>query len=88
LIDPTPSGRVFIFDTRANSYAGYIDVKNPSPISYQTDRIVITPDGKTAYVSNWLDRIFVIDLQRKEVVKMIPVPHGAQPVPMVLGTRP
>ena len=88
LIDPIPSGKVFIFDTKTKSYSGYVDVKKSSPISYQTDRIVLTPDGKTAYVSNWLDRIFVIDLQASEVTKMILVPAGSQPVPMVLCARP
>ena len=64
LPEPVPSGKVKIFQTRTNSYVGEIDVNKATGDAYTlTDRIVVTPDGKTAYVSSWLHRVFVTDLQ-------------------------
>ena len=90
LPEPVPSGKVFIFQTSTNTYNGEIDVQKAVPFGHgwQTDRIVLMPDGRTAYVSNWLDLIFVIDLQQREVVKLIQLgPTGVQAVPMVVGLK-
>jgi len=81
-----PSGKVYIFRTSTNSCIGYIDVNRATGQAHTlTDQIVITPDGKTAYVSGWLERVFVIDLQLREVIKIIQL--GPQISPMVLGVK-
>lgn len=81
-----PSGKISIFQTNTNSYCGYIDVNKATGQAYTlTEQIVITPNGKIAYVSGWLERIFVIDLQLREVIKIIQL--GPQTSPMVLGVK-
>ncbi|MGH7492755.1 MAG: hypothetical protein ACREOO_10210 [bacterium] len=89
LLEPVPTGKVFIFQTATNSYVGEIDVKKVTPFghSWQTDRMMVLPEGRTAYVSNWLDLLFVIDLQHREVKKIIEIDAGS-PVPMALGVKP
>jgi len=87
-LEPVPTGKIIIFQTTTNNYVGEIDVNKAVPFGHgnQTDRIVLTPDGKTAYVSNWLHLIFVIDLQAKEVVKVINIPSSST-IPMALGLK-
>lgn len=88
-LEPVPSGKVFIFQTSTNSYVGEIDTRPAMGYVTYTDRIVIMPDGKTAYVSNWLNDVFVLDLQRRVVKELISFPvHSGQLVPMVLGMKP
>lgn len=81
------SGKVRVFDTGTNSCVGDIDVNKAVPYgqSNTTDCIVITPDGKTAYVSNWYYLVFVIDLQRREVIKTIQFYRTVSP--MVIGRK-
>ena len=83
--EPAPSGKVYIFSTKSMSFVDEIDITEKLPFGYsnQTDHIILMPDGKTAYVSNWLRLIFVIDLQLKEVVEFIEV--EAIGMPMVYG---
>lgn len=85
ILEPVPTGKILIFDTRNNRFSDEVDVKNMTPPGHgwQTDRIVLMPDGKTAYVSNWIDLVYVVDLPRKIVREIIPL--RAQVVPMVLG---
>jgi hypothetical protein len=85
--EPIPSGKVFIFQTSTNRYVGEIDIRNAVPPGYGkiTDRIILTPDGKTAYVSGWINLVFVIDVQAKEVVKVIEM--SAFTIPMALGIK-
>lgn len=86
---PLPSGKISIFQTSTNSYVGYIDVNEASGEAYTvTDRIIILPDGKTAYVTNWYNMLFVIDLQLREVIKTIKFREiQTQVSPMVLGRK-
>lgn len=77
LPEPIPCGAVAVFYTLPQGISGdvsYIDVKSvtyPRNTSWQTDKIVITDDGKKAYVSNWIDLIFVIDLEKEIVSDVI-----------------
>lgn len=85
--EPVPSGKIGIFQTSTNSYIDYIDVNKISGEVYTiTDRIVLKPDGRTAYVSKWLDAVFVIDLQFREVTEIINL-YPCFPVPMTLGLK-
>jgi DNA-binding beta-propeller fold protein YncE len=86
-----PSGKIYIFETSSNTHLGYIDVKQPQPWLHSpaTDRIVIMPDGETAYVPNWINLVFVIDLQLEEVIEILPFgPIETQIVQVVLGKIP
>jgi DNA-binding beta-propeller fold protein YncE len=85
-----PSGKVYIFHTGTNTYVGDIDVKNmvPHGRSWGTDHIVLMPDGKTAFVSNGLTLIFVIDVVSRKVITAIePRETEVQLEPMVLGPK-
>lgn len=91
LLEPLPRGKVFIFHTSTNSYIGEIDVKKivqslPTGQSWQTDRIVLTTDGKIAYVSSWIKHLFTIDLQSREVIKVMD--FNGFTIPLMLGTKP
>lgn len=84
------SGKVCIFNTGTNSYVGDIDVNNAVPSGHRTatDHIVIMPDGKTAYVSNWISLVFVLDLQDREAIKAIQFrPTQIHVSPMVIGRK-
>lgn len=81
LTDPVPliwndikyvhSGKVKIFETSSNSHVGEIDVNQASRNDYpSTDKIIITPDGETAYVGSWSE-IFVLDLSARTVTEVI-----------------
>ncbi len=71
IIPPSPTGKVYIFETSSNSYVGEIDIRPFAPESKITDYIVISPDGKTAYISNWLKYIFVIDIETNTVLHVM-----------------
>lgn len=85
-LDPA-SGKIYLFQTGTNGYVGDIDVNKAVPFGHsnQTDRIVLMPNGKTAYVSNWGELVFVIDLPAREVVKVIKL--NSFNVPMALGLK-
>jgi YVTN family beta-propeller protein len=68
--EPTPSGKIGIFETGTESYIGFIDV-NSALASSITDRMVIMPDGKKAYVTDSIANIFVLDLETNTVVDVI-----------------
>ncbi len=91
-LEPVPTGKIKIFETSSNSYTGYIDVRQavvpPDHLSVATDRIVLMPDGKTAYVSNWIQLVFVVDLQLKAVKKTLVFgPIETQIVQMALNIK-
>jgi DNA-binding beta-propeller fold protein YncE len=83
---PLPSGKVFIYNTRTHQYVGEIDVSKNSAELYLTDWIVLLPDGKTAYVSNWGRLIFAIDLHVREVKKIVKL--DSRIVPIAVGVKP
>ncbi len=72
--EPVPSGKLYIYKIDTYSYIGQIDV-NDTSAQYQesnaTDHVMLMPDGKTAYVTNWISLVFVMDLQNREVKKAI-----------------
>lgn len=75
-LEPLPSGKVAVFHTLPQGFWGedvsYIDVENIRPgIGEGTDFIVMSGDGRKAYVSNWGDLIFVLDLEREIVSDFI-----------------
>ncbi len=90
-IPPTPSGKVFIYDTSLFQYIDEIDVK---PFiyglgSYLTEMIVVTPDGKKAFVSNWSRHLFVLDLENRVVADTLAFRNDAIHVSrLAMGVRP
>lgn len=90
LPEPIPTGKVKVFNTSTFSTSAFIDVKSvvPNGHSFQTDRIMITNNGRNAYVTNWVDLIFVIDLERLFVKKIISINQNAfQAVSFILVER-
>jgi DNA-binding beta-propeller fold protein YncE len=87
--EPVPSGKIEVFLTRTNSYIDSIDVNMASGQAHTiTDRMIIMPDGKKAYVTDSISNIFVLDLETNEVVNVIRfVPHNIQIRPLYLGTK-
>lgn len=84
-----PTGKVYIYQIKTYSYIGEIDVIKASDeykTSYATDHISLMPDGKTAYVTNWSNALFVMDLQNREVKKVIKFPRALE-VSMSLGLK-
>lgn len=77
-IDPAPTGKLGVFDTKTNTYLPSIsldvlaDSIALSPLGPYYIRI--DPDGKKAYLSICLDRILVIDLEREQPFKAIIFP--------------
>lgn len=80
--EPPSSGKVGIFQTSTNSYIGEIDVGS----GRITDRIVVTPDGKRAYVSRWVEDVFALNLHSRLVREVINI-YGIFTVPMALGRQ-
>jgi len=75
-IEPPPTGKLGVFDTKTNTLLPSIDLsplsdslRAPPPLGPYFIRI--TPDGKKAYLTICLDRILVIDLVRNEPLKAI-----------------
>jgi len=77
-IEPPPSGKLGVFDTKTNTPLAGIsldvlaDSIHPPPLN--PFFIKITPDGRKAYLSICHDRILVIDLTRNEPLKAIILP--------------
>jgi len=92
LPEPVPSGHINIFNVKSDwsiAYVGFIDVNKASGRTYTiTDRMVIMPDGKKGYVTDSIANIFVLDLEKNEVVNVIRfVPHNIQIRILSLGVR-
>jgi DNA-binding beta-propeller fold protein YncE len=92
-IEIIPSEKIFIFDTRSYRYVGEvgIDVDKAafSLAGILTDTIVLSPDGRTAYVSNFGALVFVIDVAAEKVVDVIqPRERDIQLVPLAMGAKP
>lgn len=89
IFDPPPIGKVRIFHTNTNRYGGDIDVNRASGhIDTITDRIVIMPDGETAYVTDSIANLFVIDFTRREVKDIVKfIPRNISIRPVVLGLQ-
>jgi len=86
--EPIPSGKIYVFDASRNTPAEDINVSEALGECKITDKIVVTPDGRFAYVANWLDKVIVIDLDRREVEKVIQFgPTETQIVPLALGLK-
>lgn len=89
--EPVPSGKISLYNTKELRYAGAITApKVPGmgagPI---TDRIVLSPDGKTAYVSNYLSKVFVLDLPSGTVTDVIePRETSIQIIALAVAPRP
>lgn len=76
---PHPYGEIWVFDTQANDFVSpistdtikteYKDYEGP----FSTCDIVVSPDGKKAYVSDWVCIVFVIDLQQNKITHLIEV---------------
>jgi DNA-binding beta-propeller fold protein YncE len=72
LPEPVASGRLKIFDASTFINRGYIDIHEASGEGLPlTDRIVVMPDGKTAYVTASVVGVFVLDLKKDIVIKTI-----------------
>lgn len=70
--EPVPSGKIKIFETSSYSYIGSIDVNKASGQAHtMTDRMAIMPDGRKAYVCDAIANIFVLDLEKNDVVRVI-----------------
>jgi len=89
LPEPVPSGKIGIFQLMANAFTGFIDVNGASGQPYTiTDRMVITPDGTTAYVGDSISRIFTIDLVTNQVIHLLSFqPHNIAIRPLALDVK-
>ncbi len=90
IFPPTPTGKIYVYDTTIHQYVAEIDVSEFSELNFpMTESIVVMPDGNTAYVSDWGKYLFLIDLQNRTVIDTINVYSGdGHPKPLVLGVRP
>ncbi|WP_457652731.1 YncE family protein [Rhodocaloribacter sp.] len=83
-IEAIPSLKLFLFDTRTNTYMGAIDVG-------VTADFALTPDGHTAYVSGFVTGVFIVDLVLGNVSDMIEPGRTdviTYTVPLTLGPKP
>jgi DNA-binding beta-propeller fold protein YncE len=92
-IEIIPSEKIFIFDTRSYRYVGEvgIDVDKAafSLAGILTDTIVLSPDGRTAYVSDFGALVFVIDVAAEKVVDVIqPRERAIHLRPLAMGAKP
>jgi YVTN family beta-propeller protein len=88
-----PSGEVSMYDTRSWARIGTVDVTEASSFygsgNNITDSIVLSMDGNTAYVSNWGDLVFVIDVKAGRVTALIhPDERGVNTSPLTLAPIP
>jgi len=76
-IEPPPTGKLGVFDTKTNTPLPSIDLSPPGDPSLKLGPyyIRITPDGKKAYLSICSNAILVIDLIRNEPLKIIMFPN-------------
>jgi len=93
LPEPVPSGKINFFQTNPFGYLGFIDVTKIDSEYFSTyyaitDRILITSDGKKAFVGLLYSDIVVIDLEINEAVNRIRfVPHNIVLRPLSLGVK-
>jgi DNA-binding beta-propeller fold protein YncE len=76
-IEPEPTGKLGVFDTKTNTPLPSIDLSPPGDPSLNLGPyyISITPDGTKAYLSFCINIILVIDLIRNEPLKTIMFPN-------------
>ncbi|NWF88670.1 MAG: T9SS type A sorting domain-containing protein [Ignavibacteriaceae bacterium] len=86
---PPPEGKVYIYDTMLNNYADYIDVMkyDYGQLWKSTDLIILTPDDKTAYVSDWAYNLYEVDLEMNEVVYKLEFSNRVQIGPLILSKK-
>lgn len=72
-ISNPPGNMVAIFDTTTNAVTGIVTDQSPATLQ-DPHRIVITPDGSSAYVANLgNNRVTVIDVASDTVIQAIPI---------------
>lgn len=79
-----PTGKFYVYDTRSYRYIDEIDVSKGFSSRLVTDWIVLSPDGKIAYVSNWPESVLVVDLQSKQVMDTIPFRFVIRPIALAI----
>lgn len=87
--EPVPSGKIYVFDTYTNTPLEDIDIgKALGDYGVITDQIIITPEGRFAFVANWMDKVIVVDLDKREIVKVVQFDTTmTQIVPMALALK-
>ncbi len=83
------SARVYIYQTNTNKLVGSIDVSN-NTVRESTNSIVLKSDGITAYVSDKLNTIFVINLNTQSVITNVNLPNNSSSqlsIQLLLGSE-
>lgn len=86
---PPPTGKIYVYDLRKQSFSTEIDFMkfNYGQLWKGTSSIILLPDDRTAYVSDWLSNLYIVDLEVNEVIQKINLPTNVQIIPLILGKK-
>lgn len=86
---PPPTGKIYVYDLQKESFSREIDFMkfNYEQFSKVTHSIILFPDDRTAYVSDWHANLYVVDIEINEVVQKIKLPDKVQIIPLNLGKK-
>ena len=78
-LNPEPTGKIAVFEKLPDGFYSndnyFIDVRSATPYGtgYYTDKIYLTNNNRMAFVSNWINCFYVINIKKRIVSDIIQV---------------